>query len=70
MRNFYKIFKIFFGIIAVITLMGCGDKGGVVIKNGPAGPNTRDLLRPLPEGLIADDVNARHGNDDLKPNIN
>ena len=42
----------------------------MVIKNGPAGPNTSDLIDPLPEGLVADKANARHGEDDLKPVIN
>ena len=55
--------------IALIALTACG-KPGLVIKNGPAGPSTGDLIDPLPEGLIADKQNARHGDDDLKPNIN
>ncbi|MBL4603798.1 MAG: hypothetical protein JKY84_13720 [Emcibacteraceae bacterium] len=56
-------------IIAALSLANCGEKG-IVIKNGPAGPNTSDLIDPLPEGLIADKENARHGENDLKPVIN
>ena len=56
-------------IISFLLLIGCGEKPAV-IKNGPAGPNTGDLIDPLPEGLIADKQNARHGEDNLKPNIN
>ena len=67
-----RLSKITFNIIALTTtliLFGCSEPG-LVIKNGPAGPNTRDLIDPLPEGLGGDKQNARHGNDDLKPNIN
>ena len=38
-------------IISFLLLIGCGEKPAV-IKNGPAGPNTGDLIDPLPEGLI------------------
>ena len=69
MKKSLKIITIFFALTAVLGLMGC-EKAGLVIKNGPAGPKTKDLLKPLPKGLIADEENARHGNDDLKPQIN
>ena len=67
-----RISKIFLKIIALTTtllLFGCSEPG-LVIKNGPAGPNTGDLIDPLPEGLGGDKQNARHGSDDLRPNIN
>ena len=56
-------------VIALSSLSAC-EKAGLVIKNGPAGPNTGDLIDPLPEGLVADKANARHGENDLKPDIN
>lgn len=58
-------------IITTFTfaLAGCGETGAL-IKNGPAGPNTGDLIDPLPEGLVPDKTNARHGTADLKPAIN
>ncbi|MEZ5758419.1 MAG: hypothetical protein R3D86_09385 [Emcibacteraceae bacterium] len=59
----------YLALFAFITLTACG-RPGIVIKNGPAGPKTGDLIDPLPEGLIADKQNARHGTEDLKPDIN
>lgn len=56
-------------LCGILALTGCGKKG-LVIKNGPAGPNTGDLLDPLPDDLVADKQNARHSNDDQKPVIN
>ena len=56
-------------ITLALFLTACGEKG-LVIKNGPAGPNTGDLIDPLPEGLVPDRSNARHGESDLKPAIN
>ncbi len=53
----------------LLVLIGCGEKG-LVIKNGPAGPNTGELIDPLPEGLVPDKTNARHGANDLNPAIN
>ncbi len=67
-----KLFSQFRGLIVAslaLALVGCGEKG-LVIKNGPAGPNTGDLIDPLPEGLVPDRSNARHGESDLKPAIN
>ncbi|MDG1859458.1 MAG: hypothetical protein P8I94_10165 [Emcibacteraceae bacterium] len=56
-------------LAAFLTLTAC-EKSGLVIKNGPAGPNTGDLLDPLPDDLVGDKANARHSTDDLKPVIN
>ena len=64
-----KLFAVMVILMSMLSLAGCGKKG-LVIKNGPAGPDTGDLIDPLPEGLIADKENARHGDDDLKPIIN
>lgn len=64
-----KLFTVMAILISTLSLTGCGEKG-LVIKNGPAGPNTGDLIDTLPEGLVADKANARHGENDLKPNIN
>lgn len=61
-----------FPIITLCTLLligGCGKKG-LVIKNGPAGPNTGDLIDPLPDRLVGDKENSRHSNETLKPVIN
>ncbi|MCC3861381.1 hypothetical protein [Pseudemcibacter aquimaris] len=62
--------KNIFSIIAVLFALTACEKAGLVIKNGPAGPNTGDLIDPLPDDLVADKNNARHGDDDLKPVIN
>ena len=69
MKMNIKPFKAVLILFTILSLASCGEKG-LVIKNGPAGPKTRDLLRPLPDGLVADEINARHGTDDLKPVIN
>lgn len=52
-----------------LAITGCGEKG-LVIKNGPAGPNTGDLIDPLPDGLVPDKANSRHEASDLKPVVN
>lgn len=65
----FKFFATIITLLATICLSSCGEPG-LVIKNGPAGPKTSDLIDPLPEGLIPDENNARHGADDLRPNIN
>jgi len=64
-----KPFKAVLILFTILSLSNCGEKAAV-IKIGPAGPKTRDMLKPLPEGLIADETNVRHGTDDLKPVIN
>lgn len=67
-----RISKFFLKIIVLtptLILFGCSEPG-LVIKNGPAGPNTGDLIDPLPKGLGGDKQNARHSSDDLRPNIN
>ena len=64
-----KLFTATTIIISFLLLNGCSEKPAV-IKNGPAGPNTGDLIDSLPEGLIADKQNASHGENNLKPNIN
>ncbi len=69
MTNIFTPLKAIFLIALAFILVGCGEKG-LVIKNGPAGPNTGDLIDPLPEGLVPDKSNARHGESDLKPAIN
>lgn len=69
MKMNLKLLAKYLAIFVLIALSACG-KPGLVIKNGPAGPKTGDLIDPLPEGLIADKKNARHGTEDLKPDIN
>jgi len=69
MNKKFKLFTVIITVIALSSLSACTKKG-LVIKNGPAGPDTGDLIDPLPEGLIADKANARHGENDLKPDIN
>lgn len=64
-----KLFAITVLLLSIFSIAGCGEKG-LVIKNGPAGPNTGDLIDPLPEGLVPDKAGARHGDNDLKPVIN
>ena len=56
-------------IFIAFVLTGCGEQEAL-IKNGPAGPNTGDLIEPLPEGLVPDRQNSRHTANDLNPNIN
>lgn len=56
-------------ICSILLLSGCGSKG-LVIKNGPAGPNTGDLIDPLPDSLVGDKKNTRHSGETLKPVIN
>jgi hypothetical protein len=56
-------------MISALCLFGCAETG-IVFKNGPAGPNTSDLLDTVPEGLVADKANARHTTEDLNPNLN
>ncbi|MDG1995160.1 MAG: hypothetical protein P8J14_01590 [Emcibacteraceae bacterium] len=56
-------------LAAFLSLTACGEPG-LVIKSGPAGPNTGDLLDPLPDDLVGDKANSRHSTEDLKPVIN
>lgn len=69
MIKIYTIIKALILVSISLVVIGCGEKG-LVIKNGPAGPNTGELIDPLPEGLVPDKTNARHGANDLKPAIN
>jgi hypothetical protein len=56
-------------LLSILSLTACGEKG-LVIKSGPAGPNTGDLIDPLPDSLVGDKTNTSHSNEDLKPVIN
>ena len=58
-----------FAICSILLLTGCGKKG-LVIKNGPAGPNTGELIDPLPDSLVGDKENSSHSSETLKPVIN
>ena len=69
MQNKTKLIALLLTFFSLLTLSGC-EKAGLVIKNGPAGPNTGDLIDPLPDGLVPDKENSRHSEDDLKPAIN
>ncbi len=69
MTKFFKLTAVATFISAIFLVSGCGDTEAL-IKNGPAGPNTGDLIDPLPEGLIADTENSRHTPSSLNPNIN
>lgn len=64
-----KIKKLISIVAMIVALTAC-EKAGLVIKNGPAGPNTGDLIDPLPDDLVGDKTNARHSETDLKPVIN
>lgn len=66
-RNIFLIPMI--TICSLFLISGCGKKG-IVIKNGPAGPNTGDLIDPLPDSLVGDKENSLHSNETLKPVIN
>ncbi len=63
------LLKIIIAILTVVSLSACGEQAAL-IKVGPAGPNTGDLIDPLPEGLVPDKANSRHTANDLKPVIN
>ncbi len=69
MNTHSKFITVITLFLAVLSLTGCGETEAL-IKNGPAGPNTGDLIDPLPEGLVADTENSRHTQNDLNPNIN
>lgn len=44
----------------LLMLSGCGGGDEIVFATGPAGPNTEQTLKPLPEGILPDRENARH----------
>ena len=69
MNTHSRIIAVVTVFLALFSLNGCGETEAL-IKNGPAGPNTGDLIDPLPEGLVADKENSRHTQNDLNPNIN
>ncbi|GAB4573119.1 MAG: hypothetical protein Tsb008_07180 [Rhodothalassiaceae bacterium] len=52
-------------LLALVALSGCGwfgssDKREPILANLPTGPDSRRLLRQLPDGLPGDRENARH----------
>lgn len=61
------------GIIAaallglMFNLGACSGDDQIIFKTGSAGPNTKNLLKTLPDGLIPDTENVNHTKDDLKP---
>lgn len=69
MAKLSKIITALPAILIALVLTACGEQEAL-IKNGPAGPNTGDLIDPLPEGLVPDRQNSRHTANDLNPNIN
>ena len=46
--------------VCAFFLGACSDDDGLVYDAGPAGPNTEQSLKTLPEGLVPDKENARH----------
>ncbi|MFC7049020.1 hypothetical protein [Emcibacter nanhaiensis] len=46
--------------ISALFLSACSGDDGLVYDAGPAGPNTEQTLKTLPEGLAPDKENARH----------
>ncbi|MEX1147875.1 MAG: hypothetical protein WEB93_05785 [Sphingomonadales bacterium] len=63
------------GFIAIgLATAGCSGIGNIFSGGGPerafddrVGPDTRELLRDRPEGLLPDTTNVRHGPSSLLP---
>ncbi len=52
-----KILAIF---ALLLSISACSGDDDFVYDAGPAGPNTEQTLKSLPEGLLPDKENARH----------
>ena len=65
--------RLFAIIFLALTLAGCGIFGGGKNKEAAAEPPvdsnrpaTKEIIKSLPKGLIGDNQNARHTNEELK----
>lgn len=54
--------------VGIFLILGaCSGDDEIIFKTGSAGPNTKNLLKTLPEGLVPDRENVNHTDDDMKP---
>lgn len=58
-------------IIGALIIGACsGNKkereGPLAVQEAQLGPETKELIKDLPDGLIGDTVNARHSNQPLR----
>ncbi|WP_417319600.1 hypothetical protein [Emcibacter sp.] len=44
----------------ILSVSACSDDDDLVYDAGPAGPDTEQTLKSLPDGLVPDRENARH----------
>ena len=53
-----------------LTVSACGIFGGGkdddIVFDQRTGPNTKQLVEDLPDGLVGDEENARYTNDELR----
>jgi len=54
------------GTLACLTT-GCSGDEDYIFEHGPAGPNTENTLKNLPEGLQPDKNKANHTSETLEP---
>lgn len=64
MTRHYLITLISTAIISCFTY-GCSGDDDYIFEHGPAGPNTKKTLKPLPEGLRPDTAKAHHTDETL-----
>ena len=58
-------------ILSVFLIAACGGnkkerEGPLAIADADLGPDTKDLIKELPEGLVGDKINARHTSQALR----
>ena len=66
-----RVLFIFGLILSVFLIAACsgnkeGRQGPLAIAEADLGPDTKDLIKELPQGLVGDKINARHTNQDLR----
>ncbi|MCH7806136.1 MAG: hypothetical protein IH995_03215 [Proteobacteria bacterium] len=58
-------------VLSVLLIAGCGGtkverEGPLAISDADLGPETKNLIKELPGGLVGDKDNARHTNETLR----
>lgn len=64
---FSRMIKITFMASLAVGMSACSGDDEIIFKTGSAGPNTKNLLKTLPDGLVPDTENVNHTDDDMKP---
>ena len=68
MKRFFILFGVLFGFLALAACSGnkAEREGPLAVSTEELGPDTEDLVKDLPKGLVGDQENARYTNDNLR----